>query len=73
MPPSLPAVGDSSSPCLWGWRRGSGSDCRRDQGRVGVEEGFEVNLLGLVFGVDPLGPAIKLPGIGRIGFGGARV
>ena len=40
---------------------------------VGVEEGIEVNLLGLVFGVDPLGPAIKLPGIGRIGFGGARV
>ena len=40
---------------------------------VGVEEGIEVNLLGLVFGVDPLGPAIKLPGIGRIGFGGPRV
>ena len=40
---------------------------------VGVEEGIEVNLLGLVFGVDPLGPAIKLPGIGRIGFGGARI
>ena len=40
---------------------------------VGVEEGIEFNLLGLVFGVDPLGPAIKLPGIGRIGFGGPRV
>ena len=39
---------------------------------VGVEEGIEVSLLGLVFGVDPLGPAIKLPGIGRIGFGGPR-
>ena len=39
---------------------------------VGVEEGIEVNLLGLVFGVDPLGLAIKLPGIGRIGFGGPR-
>ena len=40
---------------------------------VGLEEGIELNLLGLVFGVDPLGPAIKLPGIGRIGFGGPRV
>ncbi len=40
---------------------------------VGVEEGIEVNALGLVFGVDPLGPAIKLPGIGRIGFGGPRI
>ena len=40
---------------------------------VGVEEGVEVNLLGLVFGIDPLRPAIKLPGIGRIGFGGSRV
>ena len=40
---------------------------------IGVEEGIEVNLLGLVFGVDPLGPAIKLPAIGRIGFGGPRV
>ena len=40
---------------------------------VGVEEGIEVNLFGLVFGLDPLGPAIKLPGIGRIGFGGPRV
>ena len=40
---------------------------------VGVEEGIEINVLGLVFGIDPLGPAIKLPGIGRIGFGGSRV
>ena len=41
-------------------------------GLVGVlaarREGLEVNLLGLVFGVDPLGPAIKLPGLGRIGW-----
>ena len=29
---------------------------------VGIEEGIEINLLGLVFGVDPLGPAIKFPG-----------
>ena len=37
---------------------------------AGVEEGIEINVLGLVFGIDPLGPAIKLPAIGRIGFGG---
>jgi len=30
-------------------------------------EGFEVNLLGLSFGLDPFSPAIKLPFIGRIG------
>ncbi len=34
---------------------------------VGVEEGLEVNVLGLSFGIDPLGLAIKLPGIGRVG------
>ena len=39
---------------------------------VGVEEGIELNLLGLVFGIDPLGLAIKLPCIGRIGFGGFK-
>ena len=35
---------------------------------VAREEGLEVNLLGFSFGIDPLGPAIKLPFIGRIGF-----
>jgi hypothetical protein len=30
-------------------------------------EGVEINLLGLCFGVDFLRPALKLPGIGRIG------
>ncbi|MFC0336619.1 Protein of unknown function [Kushneria avicenniae] len=30
------------------------------------DEGLEFNLLGLVFGVDPLDLAIKLPGIGRL-------
>jgi len=30
-------------------------------------EGLEINVLGLTFGVDPLGPAIKLPLVGRIG------
>ena len=31
-------------------------------------EGLEFNVLGLNFGVDPFGPAIKLPGVGQIGF-----
>ena len=31
-------------------------------------EGLEFNILGLNFGIDPLGPAIKLPGVGRLGF-----
>lgn len=31
------------------------------------EEGVEINFLGLTFGVDVMNPAIKLPGIGRIG------
>jgi hypothetical protein len=31
------------------------------------DEGVEVNLLGLTFGVDPLDFALKLPGIGRLG------
>jgi len=35
---------------------------------LGVEEGIEVNLLGLSAGIDLVPPAIKLPGIGRIGF-----
>lgn len=34
---------------------------------VGLEEGVEVNLLGLTLGVDPLDLAIKLPGVGRFG------
>jgi hypothetical protein len=34
---------------------------------VGPEEGFEVNILGLTFGVDPRDLALKLPGIGRVG------
>jgi hypothetical protein len=37
---------------------------------VGVEEGLEVNVLGLTFGVDPNQLALKLPLAGRIGFGG---
>ena len=34
---------------------------------VGVEEGVEVNVLGLNFGVDPKSLSIKLPIVGRIG------
>jgi len=33
---------------------------------AGVREGLEVNLLGLSFGVNPLGLGIKLPGIGEL-------
>jgi hypothetical protein len=36
---------------------------------IGLEEGVEVNLLGLVFGIDPNDVALKLPLIGRIGPG----
>jgi hypothetical protein len=40
-------------------------------GALGVtaarREGLELNFFGLVFGIDPLGVGIKLPGIGRIG------
>jgi len=35
---------------------------------VGWEEGIELNLLGLIFGVDLKNPALKLPGVGRLGF-----
>ncbi len=35
---------------------------------MGVSEGIEVNILGLVFGIDFLRPALKLPLIGRLGF-----
>ncbi|HEY9550111.1 MAG TPA: DUF3750 domain-containing protein [Kiloniellaceae bacterium] len=31
-----------------------------------AEEGLEVNLLGMTFGVDPLDLALKLPGLGRL-------
>jgi hypothetical protein len=36
---------------------------------VAQQEGIELNLLGLNFGVDLFKPAIKLPFIGRIGYG----
>jgi hypothetical protein len=37
---------------------------------AGVEEGVEVNVLGLTFGVDPLQLSVKLPLAGSVGFGG---
>lgn len=36
---------------------------------VGVEEGVELNLLGLTFGVDPRSLSLKLPIVGRLGPG----
>jgi hypothetical protein len=43
-------------------------------GMVGVKlawvEGFEVNVLGLVAGLDVRHPGVKIPGFGRIGFNG---
>lgn len=41
--------------------------------KIGWVEGFEVNFLGLVAGVDFRHPALKLPGFGRIGFGGIEM
>jgi hypothetical protein len=35
---------------------------------AGWVEGFELNLLGAVIGIDIRRPALKLPGIGRLGF-----
>ncbi len=35
---------------------------------LGLREGVELNLLGLVLGLDLVHPALKLPGIGRLGF-----
>lgn len=35
---------------------------------VGWEEGIEVNVLGLTIGLDLNRPALKLPGVGRVGF-----
>ncbi len=35
---------------------------------AGVDEGLEVNVLSLTFGVDLKRPALKLPVVGRLGF-----
>ncbi len=37
-------------------------------GTIGLEEGIEINILGLNFGIDLNTPALRLPGIGRLGF-----
>jgi Protein of unknown function (DUF3750) len=37
--------------------------------KLGWVEGFEINVLGLVVGLDLRQPALKLPGFGRLGFG----
>ena len=34
---------------------------------IGRAEGLEVNVLGLIFGIDPSGLALKLPFVGRLG------
>ena len=34
---------------------------------LALDEGFEVNVLGLTFGFDVYPPALKLPGVGRLG------
>ncbi len=39
--------------------------------KLGWVEGIEVNVLGLVAGLDLRHPAVKLPGFGRIGLDGA--
>lgn len=39
---------------------------------AGFEEGLEFNILGLSAGIDLLPPALKLPGVGRIGFPDTR-
>jgi uncharacterized protein DUF3750 len=39
--------------------------------KFGWVEGIELNILSLVAGLDLRHPAVKLPGIGRVGFGGA--
>ena len=38
--------------------------------KLAVVEGLEINVLGLVAGLDLRKPAVKLPGFGRVGFDG---
>ncbi len=57
---------------VFGWTP-SGTGLRATLGgyvglTVGWVEGVELNFLGAVFGIDIRRPAIKLPGIGRLGF-----
>ena len=39
---------------------------------VGADEGLELNLLGLSFGVDPADLAVRFPGVGVLGAGSGR-
>jgi len=39
---------------------------------VAVEEGVEINVLGLSLGVDVASPALRLPGLGRVGIANSR-
>lgn len=39
---------------------------------VGIEEGVELNILGLTAGIDLYPPALKLPAVGRLGFSDYR-
>jgi Protein of unknown function (DUF3750) len=58
---------------MFGWTA-SGTGVRVSLGgylglTVGWVEGIEINLLGAVFGIDLRRPAVKLPALGRLGFG----
>jgi len=71
MPPN--AVGRDFRPSLYSGLADSGTGVEASLwGVLGVKlawvEGIEVNLLGLVVGLDLRHPALKLPGFGRIGF-----
>ena len=42
------------------------------RGGASIRQGVEVNLFGMVFGVDLMPPALKLPIVGRLGFDDAK-
>ena len=58
---------------MFGWTP-SGTGIRLSLGgylglTLGFVEGIEINFLGAVLGLDIRRPAVKLPGIGRLGMG----
>ena len=60
----------------WLGRTASGTGWRATLGgylgvTIGWFEGIELNILGAVLGVDIRRPAIKIPGIGRLGMSAA--
>src|SRR5579872_6178117 len=72
LPPN--AVGRDFRPGFYAGRTDSGTGVELNLWgvadiKVGWVEGLEVNLLGLVAGLDWRHPAIKLPGYGRVGVG----